>query len=222
MNFEAPKFRRLFGSDGTMGLFVALYLILLAFFILLNAVSEHEAHKAVEAMESVNSTFKDPKQIENNPTIDPSAADVAAKDQVLSKISHAFFAELDIQGRFSTQGGNTFEVQFPSDRMFRRGSFRVRPDMMPFLDQLVTAVQSAPTGKKQQLAILFGTGTGPVDREMTRSQEVAVRRAGAIARYLREQGIADGTFTTGFSAIPEGQILAAFWSAPDTFSGSNP
>jgi len=222
MIFETPQIKRLFGGDGTMGLFVALYLILLAFFILLNSVSEHAALRAVAAMESVKSTFNDPRQVENRPTIDPSAVDIAANDQVLSKISQAFIAKLEIKGRFSTQGGNTFQVQFPADRMFQRGSFRVRGDITPFLDQLVTAVQSAPAGKKQQIAIMFGTGPGPVAREMTRSQEVAVRRAGAIARHLREQGIADGTFTTGFSAIPEGQILAAFWSAPNSSLQGHP
>jgi len=211
---DEPNLKRLFGSEGTMGLFVALYLILLAFFILLNAVSEQAASRAAAAMESVNVTFKESKQPDNNPTIDPSAADLAAKDVVLSQMRRAFLAEMEIEGRFSSQGGNTFEVEFPAENLFSKGSLRVRPDMTPFLDQLIAAVQNAPRGKRQQLAIMFGSGAGTVDREMTRAQEIAVRRAGALARYLQRNGIADGVFTTGFVGIPEGQIRAAFWSAP--------
>jgi len=214
MTSEEPELKRLFGSEGTMGLFVALYLIMLAFFILLNAVSEPAVSKAADAMESVNTTFKESRQIDNKPTIDPSAADLAAKDQVLRKVGRAFLAEMKLPGRFGTNGGNTFEVQFPSENLFQRGSLRVRPDVTHFLDQLVEAVQSAPSGRRQQLAILFGSGTGSVDREMTRAQEIAVRRAGALARHLERQGIADGVFTTGFTAIPEGEIKAVFWSRP--------
>ena len=197
-----------------MGLFVALYLILLTFFILLNSMSQQTAGRAVAAMESVNVTFNVSKQLDNNATIDPSAEDIAVKDRVLSAVQRAFLTEMELPGRFGTQGGNTFEVEFPAARLFRRGSLRVKPEVTPFLDQLVAAVQLGNRGNTSQLALLFGSGEGTVDRVMTRPQEIAVRRAGALARHLQNSGVPDGTFTTGFAAIPEGQILAAFWSAP--------
>lgn len=212
MQTDGPNLKRLFGSEGTMGLFVALYLILLAFFILLNAVSEQALNRADEAMRSVNSTFRESRQVDNNPTIDPSAEDIAARDAVLSQIRRAFLSEFDIEGRFASQGGNTFEVQFPADRLFQRGSFRVRASMTPFVDQLIAAVQSG--GGNQQVAFLFGSGEGAVAPEMTRPQEIAIRRAGSLARYLRRNAVADGVFTTGFTAVAEGQIKAVFWSAP--------
>lgn len=214
MYSEEPKTKKLFGSDGTMGLFVALYLILLTFFILLNSMSQQIAGRAVAAMESVNDTFNVSKQIDNIVTIDPSAENVAANDRVLSAVQRAFIAQMELPGRFGTQGGNTFEVEFPADRLFRRGSLKVKPEVTPFLDQLVTAVQLENKGRTSQLALLFGSGQGTVARVMTRPQEIAIRRAGALARHLKNSGVPDGTFTTGFAAIPEGQILAAFWSAP--------
>lgn len=219
MQSEGPNLKRLFGSEGTMGLFVALYLILLAFFILLNAVSEQALHRADEAMRSVNSTFKESRQPDNTPTIDPSAADIASRDEVLSKIRLAFLAELDIEGRFASRGGNTFEVEFSADSLFQRGSFRVRADMTPFVDQLISVVRSS--AGKQQVAFLFGSGDGPVAREMTRPQEIAVRRAGALARYLQRKGIEDGVFTTGFVAVPEGKIRAVFWHQSSGRSASS-
>jgi len=219
MHSDEPSLKRLFGSEGTMGLFVALYLILLAFFILLNSVSEQAVSRASEAIESVNSTFKKSKPLENKLTIDPSSEEVASQDKVLNLVQRAFLAEMDIPGRFATKGGNTFEVEFPAEHLFQRGSLRVRPDKTPFLDQLINAVQAAPSFKPQQVALLFGSGVGTVDREMTRPQEIAVRRAGALARHLKRSGLPDGVFTTGFAAIPEGTIKAVFWSAPNNNSG---
>lgn len=204
--------KRLFGSDNTMGLFVALYLILLAFFILLNAVSEHAAVKADAAMNSVNATFKDNSLPDNQLNVDPTATDDPANDVVLKQVSRAFLAEMELQGRFSSAGGGVFEVQFPADNMFERGSFRVRSGMTGFLDQLIKVVQEAPDRSQQKVAFMFGAGTGVVDREMTRAQEIAVRRAGSLARYLRAKGVPDGLYTIGFVAIAEGEILAAFQS----------
>lgn len=205
--------KRLFGTDPTMGLFVALYLILLAFFILMNAVSTHAASKASEAMESVHSTFHLANQPKNRPTIDPSAQDIPSNDLTLKAISRVFYTEMEISGRYSKAGGNVFEVEFPADYLFERGSMRVRKSMHPFLDQILAAVKSQGDGRKQ-LAFMFGVGTAQVDREITRSQEIAIRRAGSLARYLQEKGISDGDFATGFVAIPEGMVLAAFHTAP--------
>ena len=211
--------KHLFGSDNTMGLFVALYLILLAFFILLNAVSEQAAVKAEAAMDSVNATFKENKRPQNPETIDPSAVDVPANDLVLRQVSRAFLVEMELQGRFSTAGGNVFEVQFPADNMFERGSFRVKSNMTGFLDQLIAAVQNPVDGREQKIALMFGSGLGSVDREMTRAQEVAVRRAGSLARYLRAKGVPDGLYTIGFVSIPEDQVLAVFQSTSPSVTG---
>ncbi|TNE66484.1 MAG: hypothetical protein EP335_03395 [Alphaproteobacteria bacterium] len=212
MYTEEQQTRRLFGSDNTMGLFVALYLILLAFFIVLTSVSNQAVVRAAAAMQSVNKTFARDGQTDV-PEVRPSDSDTAAQDTVLSSVQRSFLSEFEIEGRFLRSGGNVFEVQFPQDYLFAKGSFQVRSDMGPFLDQLVAAVRSAPPENRQEVAFLFGAGAGPVSREMTRSQEFAVRRAGALARYLREQGMPSGTFSAGFAAIPEGDVVAVFRSS---------
>lgn len=209
---EQQRTKRLFGSDNTMGLFVALYLILLAFFILLNAVSDQAVVKAEAAMNSVNDTFKNARNTDNRYTDAPDAVDEPANDIVLRQVKQSFLSEMELPGRFSSSGGKIFEVQFPAERLFQRGSFQIRPNMTGFLDQLIRHVLTAPDRNAQKIAFMFGSGAGAVDRELTRAQEIAVRRAGSLARYLRDKGIPDGTFTIGFVTIPEGDMLAAFLS----------
>lgn len=215
MHVDESRHKKIFGNEGTMGLFVALYLILLAFFILLNAVSEQAANRAAAAMESVNSTFNESDAPSQKPTADPNAEDIATNDSVLSSVGRTFLSEMELSGRYAAHGGNTFEVTFPVDYLFEPGSFRVRRSMTPFLDQLITAVRSAPGGKSQQVAFLFGTGSSEVSRVITRGQEMAVRRAGALARYVTSNGLESAEFTVGFTAVSESEVLAVFWSAPD-------
>jgi len=206
---EERESKRIFGTDNTMGLFVALYLILLAFFIILTALSTHAASRGSLAMESVNKTFtrSGQSQIED---IDPRASTAAAEDPVLKAIQQRFFSELEIPGRFSEAGGGAFEIQFPESYLFEPGAINLRRDMSPFMDQIIAALGDVNSGARQEVAFLFGTGSGAVAREMTRTQEIAVRRAGSLARYLQTSGLERDLFTTGFVGIPEGEILAVF------------
>lgn len=209
MYSEEKTTKKIFGSDSTMGLFVALYLILLAFFIVLTSVSNHAASRASAAMDSVNTTFNRDGEADQV-ALDPRAVADAANDPILQTIQRSFFSELEIEGRFSNAGGGAFEVQFPDTFLFQPGSFRVRSDMNPFLDQLLAALADANREATYEIAFMFGSGVGSVDREATRPQEIAIRRAGSLARYLTSQGLAPNAFTTGFVGIPEGDVLVVF------------
>lgn len=206
MYFEEQRTRRVFGSDSTMGLFVALYLILLAFFIVLTSVSEQSIDRAVEAMTSVNTTFDDRAAVTEDRG--DTSLESAASDPVLIAVERALASEFDIDASIASYRGNILQIQVPAAYFFEPGSFRVRSSTHPVLERVLAAMHGAPTGWRQEMVLLFGSGTGPVDREMTRSQEVAVRRAGAFARYMEEQGFLD--FSTGFATIPTDQVMLIF------------
>lgn len=209
MYLENQQTRKVFGSDSTMGLFVALYLILLAFFIVLTSVSQQSAMRASDAMESVNNVFKEDGDARNG--ADPIAVQSAASDPVLIDIERAFTSAFDIQGQFAVAGGNIYQVQMPAAYLFDPGSFRVRTAVHPTLDELLDVLISAPNGQRQELALMFGRGDGTVDRELTRTQEIAIRRAGSFARYMEAGGFEN--FSAGFSDIAADQIMLVFRNA---------
>lgn len=210
MYFEEQTNKKVFGSDSTMGLFVALYLILLAFFIVLTAVSSHSTHRAAAAMESVNSTF-DRSVGTVKPDSVKSDLDLASSDPVLLKIQSVFLSEFNIKGEFSASDGHIFQVQIPVDYMFEPGSYLVRETIHPMMNQILESLAQAPYGSKQEMALMFGIGSRNVEREMTRTQEIAVRRAGSFARYMEERGQLN--FSSGFVSIPVGEILVVFRSS---------
>lgn len=209
MHIEEHQTRKVFGSDSTMGLFVALYLILIAFFIVLTAISQQSAARASAAMESVNAVFNDIGVTDNG--IDQDDLRSAASDPVLIEIERAFSAAFNITGQYAVSGGHIYQVQLPATYLFEPGSFRVRTDIHPVLDELLAVLKNAPSGQKQEMALLFGSGSPTVDRELTRSQEIAVRRAGSFARYMQDQAF--NNISSGFSALEEGQIMLVFRNA---------
>ncbi len=189
--------------------FVALYLILLAFFIVLTSVSQQSAMRASDAMQSVNTVFKESSESRNGS--DAEAVQSAASDPVLIEIERAFTSAFDVQGQFAVAGGNIYQVQMPAAYLFEPGSFRVRTAVHPTLNELLAVLVSAPNGQRQELALMFGRGAGAVDRELTRTQEIAIRRAGSFARYMESGGF--NNFSAGFSDIEPDQILLVFRNA---------
>lgn len=206
MHFEEQQTRKVFGSDSTMGLFVALYLILLAFFIVLTSISQQSSSRATAAMESVNATFKQAGVADNG--LDPAELKSAASNEVLIEIDRAFSTAFNVTGQYAVSGGHIYQVQLPAAYLFAAGSFRVRPDVHHVLDELLTALNKAPSGETQEMALLFGSGDGPVDRELTRSQEIAIRRAGSFARYMSDRDFSN--ISSGFLSLPEDQIMVVF------------
>ncbi|UTW54174.1 hypothetical protein [Kordiimonas sp. SCSIO 12610] len=202
------------GGDTTMSLFVSLYLILLAFFIILNSISNQATAKSSAALESVNNTFSN-----QNPSpasdVDLQSDEIvsAPLDDLLTKIQGRFYAEFEIQGRFSNEGGRALQIQFPVRYLFERGALELGSARQGFLQEIVNDLNNVNAGGSLDVAFMFGTGSTLASKDLTRSQEIAVRRAGALARYLRTQGIRAGQFSTGFTAIDDDQIIAVFREA---------
>ena len=213
---EEQKTRRLFGNDNTMGLFVSLYLILLAFFIVLNASARQNTERVASAIESVNNTFEQSGAAEHA-EFEGQAFDydTAENDPVLTRLNDIFSAEFDIEGRFSDTAGKVLQLEFPAEFLFERGSFRVRRNRHGFLKQVQETFDSELSNGHKELAFMFGIGRGTSDSIITRTQDSAVRRAGSLARYMREIGIESGTYSTGFAPVAETSILAVFRITPD-------
>ena len=224
MYFEEQTNRKIFGSDSTLGLFVALYLILLAFFIILTSISQQSVDKATAALDSVNTVFnKASGDIQPDSYLSELA--LASADPVLVAIQSSFVSEFDIPGEFDVSDGYIYQVQLPVTYLYEPGSYLVRSAIHPIIDQILQSLKSAPYGSKQQMVLLFGKGLSTTDRELTRTQQIAVRRAGSFARYVEERGLRD--FASGFAQIPDKEVLVVFrhqpsgYDADPVFSGQN-
>ncbi|WP_308910037.1 hypothetical protein [Pseudokordiimonas caeni] len=204
--------------DGTMGLFVSLYLILLAFFIVLNAVSNHAPAKAVETMDSVSGTFSAASSPVAPPGLDP-AEQTAPTDDLLTSIKGEFFAEMAIEGRFTGAGGRILELDIPVSALFSGVDTEVRSDRKAFLGRILGMLKGASARQRQQVLFLFGNGEAAVTPKLTRGQEIAIRRSGSLARFLRDAGLEGGTYGAGFAAHAEDRILVVF--RPTLASGAD-
>ena len=208
------------GDDRTSGMFIGLYLILLAFFIVLASISSPQSIRTLEAVEGVQTAFDAPETgVEGTaPARDREQPEEIGADNYLDGVQDLFLAELGIEGRFAGERGHVLEIAFPLEYFFEADSLEVRRNRHTLLSQLAAMARTETRGRQNDITFLFGTGMEPITAEITESQDTALRRAGALARLLGEFGLSPGRYTTGMIPGDPAQIIAIFKSDPASAS----
>lgn len=172
-------------------LLLSLKLILLAFFILLNSLSEFDARKTRAVLDSVDQTFKGkivtPQEL----------ADTAASLGVLplprslaNEVGALFESFVPNAKARQTDRATTLRVEMPTGSLFEAGKDQIRPERKVLIRRLARALMSDPTGvRKYELAFLHGLPDGAAGGPSGDVVDLAVRRADSIAHYLVRQAI---------------------------------
>ena len=199
------------GQVSTLQLFVSLYLILLAFFVILTRASEDSVARSAAAVNSVRAAFSRPVSDTSDAlSIEQEKFEITSKDDFLTSIEGLFEAEFSLKGRYSGAGGEVLQVELPVAYLFDSGSTEIRPDSFDIIEDIISVSQNVPASTRLEVAFLFGVGPQNYDPIGTRRQTIATKRAGNLARAFRYKGLSDGSYATGFVQIPEDMMLAAF------------
>ncbi len=178
-------------DSGTgMVLHLALFILLLAFFILLNALSSLKDDKVGVVLESVDKAFSRTAEMGgtagdiDRPGLIAEAATAIRRigDQVLAEIP---LAKLETR---ETPDGDRFVLTVPETELFQGRD--LRGDRTGLLHRVADVLAPRQVGIQVRLEALMSAGTGGDPAE-------AVARAGALARGLVHTGAPAGALTIG-------------------------
>ena len=201
------------GGSNTVALFLGLYLVVLAFFILLVTMSTLEESKSKKVMDSLSSTFTS--------IMPPSAdlqsfkskdGDVLAGQEFQQQVTGIFATALGIDKVETVQPGRQMRLTLKSDALFFNGEARIRPAMYPLLDRTVAALSNRPAGLRFDLEFVIGTATGKDGKTMPVEQTLEVLRAGAFARAMNERGTPPDSLAVGMRPGHVGEIVIWFYT----------
>ncbi len=185
------------GGTGTVSLFLSLFLLVLAFFIILVSISTVEETRSKAVMRSLTSTFA---------SILPPTTDLT---RLMSKTGEVIGAEQfqgEIAGLFTThvqavkveivQPGRAMKLTLPADALFEPGTVDLRPGRDELLDRLVSSLSGRPPALRFDMEALFcdsyvdGTAL-PI------GEALPTRRAGALARAMLGRGVPPDSLSVG-------------------------
>jgi len=184
-------------STSTIIQFLSLYLLVLAFFILLVTISTFEEVKSNAVMNSLNSTFKPVLPATTNPTVFTSQSGrILAAQEFQDHIEGLFATTLGVEQTEIVQPGRLMRVVMAADSLFEPGTTRLREANLPLMDRLITSLSGRPPGFHFDMEFVIGsqdkvTGSAPV------TQTFQMERAGAFVRSMFARGIPPDTISIG-------------------------
>jgi len=200
-------------GPNTIALFLGLYLVVLAFFILLVTISTVEETKSKKVMDSLSSAFTS--------IVPPSAdlqsfqskdGDVLAGQEFQQQVTGIFSTALGIDKVEMVQPGRQMRLLLKADSLFFQDEARIRPAMFPLLDRTVAALSSRPSGLRYDLEFVIGTPTAADGKTMPTEETLEIRRAGAFADEMNSRGIPPDSVAVGIRPGHVGEIVIWFYT----------
>ncbi len=184
-------------KDPTLALFLGLYLILLAFFVLLNTMATLKDDRVKAVLGSLLSTFSTEILNTSAPTeFTASVGDILATDEYHREIRDFFEVAVPLSRVEFYSAGTVMQIRVPANQVFETGSMIIRKDRNELVDRVARAMSRRVQGLRYDLE--FSTFTGPFLAPPSNSGPIlAVVRSGAFARDLVNRGIAPEALTIG-------------------------
>jgi len=178
-------------------LFLSLFLLVLAFFILLVSISTVENVKSQAVMDSLTSTFTTVLPPSTDPTeFTTRDGDILAGHQFQDQISDIFATTMQVARVEIVQPGRMMRVKVPAESVFVLADTEIRPVAIPLLDRIVAALSGRPPGLQFYMEFVIGspytTGTSlPIE------QTLEVERAGTVAAQMADRGVPPDSIAVG-------------------------
>lgn len=184
-------------QDPNVFLFVSLYLIVFAFFVVLNAISSKNENQVAAVLGSVSATFQPTRQ-PNSPFVDilTQSDKVVGNDAYLDRTYQMFQSLVNIPGFKASRDGNLLRISLPANHLFYEYSSMVRDEVAGLLDNISAEMALSPPGMRNEIQFSLGAGAGlPEAGDL--ANNLQVMRAGSFAAELYGRGTAADAIVTG-------------------------
>jgi len=185
-------------------LFLALYLLLLAFFIMLTALSSLERQRADAVMDSLTLTFAPGRAArETEMGLEDLTGERQAAEAFIALVTDLFQSAVPAIRVTETIPGLALEVRLRAEALFEPGTDILRRPRRPMLDSVVAALAGAPPGLRFEMAVIAEVAedqdANGIARLPTDGEALPIRRAGAIGRFMNDRGAAQGSVVVGLT-----------------------
>jgi len=173
--------------DNSTIVFLALFLLVLAFFILLTAMSEVNEQSSQDIIQAVKGTFGGDRETNLETSRERLDAEADAAAELVATELQALF-DRDLPGARTTQTDDrVLLVRFPEYELFSRDRPTVRRNRLPLVQEIARVIAATPPGIDHRLELSLADPAGLPDREAA-DRDVAVARLGHLAAAFVTEG----------------------------------
>ena len=144
--------------DSSVALFLALMLLVLAFFIIMVSISQIEIAKSKAALKSIASTFSEVAPTNTQLTfVSNSKGDKDVGQQFQKEVTNIFSTVIQVTSADVIKPGHLMRVQLDSDVLFEKSKAEVQEINHPFLDRIVATLSARPPGFRFDMEFIIGS-----------------------------------------------------------------
>jgi len=198
----------------TTALFLSLYVLMLAFFIVLVSMSSYEKIKSRAVMDSLTSTFASLLAPSGELTAFASKeGDFLAAQAFQEQIGAVFSSPIRVARVEVVQPGRLMRAVMASDSLFLSGTAEIREAHIPLLDRIVASLSVVTPGLHYDMEFLIGSVPAPGGL-LAVAGTLESTRAGAFARAMSARGAPPDTIAVGVRPGNPGEIVMRFFVRP--------
>ncbi len=189
----------------TTALFLSLYLIILAFFVLLNAYSHRQETRTTAVLGSLGTTFSEVFLSATGPLEAARGPDAfGALGELEDEVRELFESVIPLVKVTPYLRYSQLLVEVPVDGMYAPGEASVRAKAAGLLDRLAEVLRREMPGQRFELeAVVSLPGSGA--RKAGPRRDLAARRAAVLARELVARGVQPDAVAAG---VADGGVAA--------------
>lgn len=185
---------------------LSLYLLLLAFFVVLNSISSVEEARSRAVGGSLNETFAS--------TGTPSAfsrrlisrlGDTPGQARVLSRLGDLVKTEISLARAEQVRHGRLLEITMPAGAMFASARAAIDPSRRRLIERIVKILRNTPRGVRYDVDILVSAGA---------TRDLSSRRAAFLANVFVGSGAPSLAVISGTEQGTDGKLLLRFHIRP--------
>lgn len=177
---------------------LSLKLLLLAFFIMLNAMSSFEEDKARAVLDSVNSTFNgDASQLERFANFNQSLDDLDDKAELVSEIERLFETTIPAVERDKGSTQSFLRLRLPVEAMFLGNEIELASGRELLLKRIVQSLGAyTEKGGYYEFEFLYGVPSRN-SKARAAALEIALKRSEIVAQEILMAGMPEDRFAIG-------------------------
>jgi hypothetical protein len=192
-----PKPRTDADKGSSQTLFLSLFLLLLAFFILLNSMSTIEVGKSNEVMESVQDAFPSSVRAQMQQSFLAEDPGQVIGESLRARLGTVFTETLPLVEITADPTGNPLYISVPVEDVFARTTGRVTPAAEDLARRLALVLDQPPVGSILFLDVVFGRNIEPGGRQREAAREAVIFAASTTIARFAELGLPRDRISVG-------------------------
>lgn len=200
-------------GDQSLWLFLSLYLLLFAFFIVLNSFSTFDSGRRDAVINSVLDAFAQISGPGTQQDLGGTTGNEFQARRFQDAVTNIFESAIPLANLRVAVTGTRMEVDVPSQVFFEGDSVVVR-NPLPMLDRIVATVSSPPLGMAYELSVVARVPAQDGDA-LPVNMTTDIARVGNIARALDARGMPPRSLSIGLDQGDSGTFTLIFFAIED-------